>query len=84
LQAAWEAGYGIAVVVAVLLSVVGAFYYLRIVKLMYMDAPAGQLTLEPRADARWLLSATAVVTLALGILPGPLMDLCVRAITASM
>jgi NADH-quinone oxidoreductase subunit N len=84
LQAAWEAGYGWAVVVAVLLSVVGAFYYLRIVKLMYMDAPAGEVTIEPRADARWLLSATAIATLLLGILPGPLMELCVRAITASM
>ena len=66
------------------LSLVGAFYYLRIVKLMYMDAPAGEITLEPRADARWLLSASAIATLALGIVPGPLLDLCARAITASM
>ncbi len=84
LQAALEAGYTWLVVVAVLLSVVGAFYYLRIVKLMYMDEPAGEITLDPRRETRWVLSATAVATLALGILPGPLMDLCVRAITASM
>jgi len=84
LQAAWEAGFQPLVVFAVLMSVIGAFYYLRIVKLMYMDAPACEITLEPRADARWLLSATAIATLALGVLPGPLLDLCARAITASM
>jgi NADH-quinone oxidoreductase subunit N len=84
LQAVWEAGYAWLVVAAVLLSVIGAFYYLRVVKLMYMDAPAGEITLDPRADARWLLSATALATLVLGIVPGPLLDLCTRAITASM
>jgi NADH-quinone oxidoreductase subunit N len=84
LQAAWESGYAAVVVFAVLMSVVGAFYYLRIVKIMYMDAPACELTLDPRADTRWVLSATAVATLFLGILPGPLMDLCQRAITAAM
>ena len=84
LQAAWEAGFPALVVFAVVLSVVGAFYYLRVVKLMYMDEPRGELSLEPRADARWLLSATAIATLVLGIVPGPLLDLCRRAITASM
>ena len=84
LQAAWEAGYLALVVFAVVLSLVGAFYYLRVVKLMYMDPPAGEITLEPRAEARWLLSASAIATLALGIVPGPLLDLCARAITASM
>jgi NADH-quinone oxidoreductase subunit N len=84
LQAALEAGYVWLVVVAVLLSVVGAFYYLRIVKLMYMDQPSGEVTIDPRPETRWLLSATAVAILVLGIVPAPLMDLCVRAITASM
>jgi NADH-quinone oxidoreductase subunit N len=84
LQAVLEAGYTWLVVVAVLLSVVGAFYYLRIVKLMYMDAPGGEITLDARRGARWTLSATAVAILVLGIVPAPLMDLCVRAITASM
>jgi NADH:ubiquinone oxidoreductase subunit 2 (subunit N) len=51
---------------------------------MYMDAPGAELTIDPRAETRWVLSATAVATLFLGILPSPLMDLCVRAITASM
>jgi len=84
LQAALAAGYTWLVVVAVLLSVVGAFYYLRIVRLMYMEAPDVDDAIEARPEARWVLSATGILTVALGILPAPLMDLCVRAITASM
>ena len=84
LSAAVNAGYIWLAVAAVIFSLIGAFYYLRVVKLMYMDAPAGEITLDPRRDARWLLSATAIVTLILGIVPGPLLDLCARAITASM
>ena len=84
LQAALDAGYVWLVVFAVLLSVVGSFYYLRIVKLMYMDPVAGEVSLAPRADTRWLLSATAVLTLLFGVFPAPLLDLCVRAIAASM
>jgi NADH-quinone oxidoreductase subunit N len=84
LQAALEAGYTWLVVLAVLLSVVGAFYYLRVVKVMYMDPPAGEITLDSSRGTRWVLSASAVATLVLGILPAPLMDLCMRAITASM
>jgi len=84
LQAALEAGYTWLVVFAVLISVVGAFYYLRIVKIMYMDPPSGEMTFEPRTDARWVLSAMAIATLLFGLAPAPLMDLCARAITASL
>jgi NADH-quinone oxidoreductase subunit N len=84
LQAVLDAGYTWLVVLAVLLSVVGAYYYLRIVKVMYMDAPAGEITLDARADTRWVLSATAIATLVLGVMPSPLLDLCARAITASL
>jgi len=84
LQAALDAGYTWLVVYAVLMSVIGAFYYLRIVKLMYMDAPAGEITLDPRAGTRWTLSAAAVATLVLGIAPAPLLNLCARAIAGSM
>ena len=84
LQAVLEAGYTWLVVVAVLLSVVGAFYYLRIVKLMYMDRPGGEITIDPRRDVRWVLSLTGIATLVLGIVPAPLFELCQRAISASM
>ena len=84
LQAVLDAGYTWLVVYALLLSVVGAFYYLRIVRLMYMEAPQGEITIDPRPDTRWTLTAAGLATLVLGILPAPLMELCVRAITASM
>jgi NADH-quinone oxidoreductase subunit N len=63
---------------------VGAFYYLRIVKVMYMDPPAGEITLDARRGTRWMVSATAVAILGLGILPAPLLELCARAIAASL
>ncbi|HSS26452.1 MAG TPA: NADH-quinone oxidoreductase subunit NuoN [Usitatibacter sp.] len=84
LQAALDAGYTWLVVYAVLLSVVGAFYYLRVVRLMYMENPVSEITIDPRADTRWMLSATAIATLLLGLVPAPLVELCARAITASL
>ena len=84
LQAVLEAGYTWLVVYAVLMSVIGAFYYLRIVKVMYMDEPAGEITIDARAEMRWVLSVNALAILVLGVVPSPLMDLCARAITASM
>jgi NADH-quinone oxidoreductase subunit N len=70
-------------VVAVLLSLVGAFYYLRVVKLMYFDEPLDDSPIEAPGDARVLLSANGLALLALGILPQPLMGLCALALTQS-
>lgn len=70
-------------VVAVLASVVGAFYYLRIVKLMYFDEPVDREPIEARADARALLSANGLALLVLGVLPQPLMGLCGIALNLS-
>ncbi|UCE30139.1 MAG: NADH-quinone oxidoreductase subunit NuoN [Burkholderiales bacterium] len=67
-------------VVAVLFSLVGAFYYLRVVKLMYFDAPADQTAIEGARDARALLGINGALALLLGIVPGPLMALCVEAV----
>ncbi len=80
LQAALQAGYLWLVVAAVLLSVIGAFYYLRIVKLMYFDEPADITPIQAHADMSVLLSANALAILALGILPQPLMALCAYSI----
>jgi NADH-quinone oxidoreductase subunit N len=84
LQAAWVAGFGPLVVYAVLMSVIGAFYYLRIIKLMYMDDAVGEMPLATRPSMRVVLSANAALVLALGILPAPLLNLCARAIAASL
>jgi NADH-quinone oxidoreductase subunit N len=80
-QVLWETNHLWLVVIAAAMSVVGAFYYLRVVKLMYFDAPPDNLpaTLRPHG-ARLALSLNAAAVLALGILPGPLLDLCGRLI----
>ncbi|HVF63189.1 MAG TPA: NADH-quinone oxidoreductase subunit NuoN [Casimicrobiaceae bacterium] len=70
-------------VAAVLTSVIGAFYYLRIVKLMYFDDPVDGSPIEAPGDARALLSVNGLSLLVLGILPQQLMGLCVLALTQS-
>jgi len=66
-------------VVAVIFSLIGAFYYLRIVKLMYFDEPKDTAPIESGADVRWLLSANGLAVLILGVMPGGLMALCLAA-----
>jgi NADH-quinone oxidoreductase subunit N len=83
LQAVVEIGYVWLAVAAVLFSLVGAFYYLRIVKLMYFDTPHDTEAISACPDARVIMSANGLAVLALGILPQPLMAVCVYAIGAS-
>jgi NADH-quinone oxidoreductase subunit N len=71
-------------IVAVLLSLVGAFYYLRVVKVMYFDEPVQTEAVAEGSGARLLLSANALAVLVLGILPSGLLSLCARAITQSL
>ncbi len=66
--------------VSVLLSVVAAFYYLRIIKLMYFDEPTDTYTIEAGGTLRAVLSANGVAVLALGIFPSVLLDLCARVL----
>ena len=61
---------------AVVFSVIGAFYYLRIVKLMYFDKAEESVAISPSFDLRLVLSANALAVLGLGIFPGLLMALC--------
>jgi NADH-quinone oxidoreductase subunit N len=79
LQAVLGAGQVWLAVVAVLFALVGAYYYIRIVKLMYFDAPAEQGAVSARLDASILVSVNGLAMLALGILPQPLMQLCLLA-----
>ena len=83
IEAAVNAQFVWLAVAAVLTSVIGAFYYLRIVKLMYFDDPVDRAEIEARGDARALLSVNGLALLALGILPQPLMGLCVVALAQS-
>jgi NADH-quinone oxidoreductase subunit N len=67
-------------VVAVLFSVIGAFYYLRIVKLMYFDDPTDNTEIGGSMLMRTVLSVNALLVIALGVMPGALMALCQRAL----
>jgi len=80
LQSAVAAGQVWLAVAAVVLSLVGAFYYLRIVKLMYFDDPVDAHPVAGTSDARFMLSLNGAAVLLLGILPGGLMQMCAQAI----
>src|ERR1700680_4309432 len=67
-------------VVAVLFSVVGAFFYLRIVKLMYFDEPTETTIIGGSVLMRTVLSANALLVFGLGVIPGTLLQLCQRAL----
>ncbi len=84
LQAAINAGHVWLAVVAVMASLIGAFYYLRIVKVMYFDTPHADLDVLPGMDARALLAANGLAVLALGVLPGPLMSACINAVRQAL
>lgn len=84
LQAALNAGLTWLVVAAVLFAVIGAFYYLRIVKLMYFDPPTSQEPIAPQADTGFMMSVNGLAILALGFIPQPLMALCAYAIQQSL
>lgn len=83
LKAALAAGYVWVVVFAVVLSVIGAFYYLRVVKVMYMDEPTDHSAISAGADMQALLSLNAIAVLALGIVPAPLLALCAKAVATA-
>jgi NADH-quinone oxidoreductase subunit N len=83
-QAVLEAGFVWLAVAAVLLSVVGAYYYLRVIKLMYFDEPVELTPLEPRREMRLVMGANGMAVLILGILPQPLMALCLVSIQNSL
>ena len=84
LQAALQAGYLWAVVFAVIMTTIGAFYYLRIVKLMYFDEPNNAIKINAPLDMQLVLSINALTLLALGILPQTLMQICGVAIVNSL
>lgn len=81
LQALVGAGYLWLAVVAVLFSLIGAFYYLRVVKVAYFDEPEGELHPIPSGTlSSSLMSINGLAIVGLGILPGGLMALCISVI----
>ena len=84
LQAAVNAGHVAIAVAAVLFSLIGAFYYLRVVKTMYFDEPEAQPAIAATCGQRVIMSLNGIAILALGILPGGLLAVCINAISGSL
>jgi NADH-quinone oxidoreductase subunit N len=80
IQELWATHHTWLVIIAAGVSVIGVFYYLRVVKLMYFDAPTDLPATERQTGVRFALGLNAVAVLVLGVLPGPLLDLCARLI----
>lgn len=80
IDAVIKAGQVWLAVYAVMMSLIGAFYYLRVVKLMYFDEPEDTAPIQSNLDMRWVLSANGLAVLVLGIVPGWLLTLCLAAI----
>ncbi|TIC84704.1 NADH-quinone oxidoreductase subunit NuoN [Crenobacter intestini] len=71
-------------VFAVLMSLVGAFYYLRVVKVMYFDGSQTDAPIVVRGDMKLLLSVNALALLVIGLLPERLVELCIDAMRQSL
>ena len=84
LQSVVDAGMVWLAIAAVLLSLIGAFYYLRIVKTVYFDEPSDTAVIAPSADARAVMAVNGALVLLLGIVPGPLMALCYDAVKQAL
>ena len=79
-QAVLGVNYTWLAVVAVLFSVVGAFFYLRVVKWMYFDEPTDLAVIGGSTLMRTVLSANALLVFGLGLIPGALITICQRAL----
>lgn len=84
LQAVLSAGQVWLAVVAVLLSLIGAFYYLRVVRVMYFEDAVDTSKIVANTDMRFTLSANGLAVLVLGVLPGPLMAVCATAVVKTL
>ena len=79
LQAAVSAGFTWLAILAVIMSVIGAFYYLRIIKLMFFDDPIDTTDVRPAGDVTAGLAVNGFAVIALGIAPGFIMGACIAA-----
>jgi NADH-quinone oxidoreductase subunit N len=74
------AGFPGLAVLMVLASVVGAYYYLKVIWFMYFDAAEDRSVFQSQFDTRFVLSLNGIAVLALGIVPGWLLTLCIEVI----
>ena len=71
-------------IVAVMASLIGAFYYLRVVKVMYFDQPVHETTISGSGFAKGILGLNSILVLVLGIVPAGLMSLCLDAMRRTL
>jgi NADH-quinone oxidoreductase subunit N len=82
IKAALDAGLLWLAIVAVVFSVVGAFYYIRVVKLMYFDEPVTEAPIEAPVDFRAAISLNGIMMLGLGIFSSSLIAICMASFGA--
>ncbi|MES2116644.1 MAG: NADH-quinone oxidoreductase subunit NuoN [Pseudomonadota bacterium] len=71
-------------VLAVMFSLIGAFYYLRVVKMMWFDEPSDNAPLVVKGDMNFILSLNGIALVVVGMLPGPLLSACLSAMTKTL
>ena len=84
LEALVDAEHTFLAIIAVIASLIGAFYYLRVVKVMYFDEPEHEVTVSGSGAARGILGLNAILVLVLGIVPSSLMGLCLDAMRRTL
>jgi len=84
LQAVVAAGHLWLALAAVFFSLVGAYYYLRVVKVMYFDPPVSAVPIKASMDVKLLMSANGLAVALIGIFPNGLMMLCATSLTNSI
>src|SRR5690606_29854957 len=84
LEAVIDAGHVWLAVYAVMMSLVGAFYCIRVVKVAYVEEPVGDEPLTVAADAKVLFGLNGAAVLLLGIVPGGLIAVCLEAVRQAM
>ena len=80
ISAVLDAGFPGLAVLMVLAAVVGAFYYIRVVWLMYFESAEERAILQAKVDTRFILSLNGLAVLAIGLMPGWLLSLCMRVL----
>lgn len=79
-----QTGHTWLAIVAVMFSLIGAFYYLRVIKLMYFDAPESHVPINVGSDTGLLISMNGLGVLFLGLMPGSLMSICAVSVQQSL
>ncbi|MDQ6964858.1 MAG: NADH:ubiquinone oxidoreductase subunit 2, partial [Mariprofundales bacterium] len=75
-----EAGHITLALLALLFSAIGAFYYLRVVKYIYFDDAKSTFTFADNSSLQVVVTVATIMVVALGLFPGPLMEICHQAL----